>query len=231
MLWGRYHKKKKTLGKTKGRQETHEAVLKSGNTAGSLPRRVENRIVGGRVKIAKEIVIRELKEWAQSIAVALVLTLIIRTYVIQAFKIPSGSMRPTLIEGDKLFVNKYLYRFEPPKRGDIIVFRYPKDLKKDFIKRLVAFEGETVEIRDGKIYVDGKKLDSPETFGKFYYYNNDPYGNPDEKIKVPQGAFFVLGDNSANSQDSRFWGFVPKKNMVGKAIFRWWPLNKLGTLK
>jgi len=183
------------------------------------------------VKIAKEIVIRELKEWAQSIAVALVLTLIIRTYVIQAFKIPSGSMRPTLIEGDKLFVNKYLYRFEPPKRGDIIVFRYPKDLKKDFIKRLVAFEGETVEIRDGKIYVDGKKLDSPETFGKFYYYNHDPYGNPDEKIKVPQGAFFVLGDNSANSQDSRFWGFVPKKNMVGKAIFRWWPLNKLGTLK
>ncbi|OGW82528.1 MAG: signal peptidase I [Omnitrophica bacterium RIFCSPHIGHO2_02_FULL_51_18] len=183
------------------------------------------------MKIAKEIVIRELKEWAQSIAVALVLTLIIRTYVIQAFKIPSGSMRPTLIEGDKLFVNKYLYRFEPPKRGDIIVFRYPKDLKKDFIKRLVAFEGETVEIRDGKIYVDGKKLDSPETFGKFYYYNHDPYGNPDEKIKVPQGAFFVLGDNSANSQDSRFWGFVPKKNMVGKAIFRWWPLNKLGTLK
>ena len=183
------------------------------------------------MKIAKEIVMRELKEWAQSIAVALVLTLIIRTYVIQAFKIPSGSMRPTLIEGDKLFVNKYLYRFEPPKRGDIIVFRYPKDLKKDFIKRLVAFEGETVEIRDGKIYVDGKKLDSPETFGKFYYYNHDPYGNPDEKIKVPQGAFFVLGDNSANSQDSRFWGFVPKKNMVGKAIFRWWPLNKLGTLK
>ena len=183
------------------------------------------------MKIAKEIVIRELKEWAQSIGVALVLTLILRTYVIQAFKIPSGSMRPTLIEGDKLFVNKYLYRFEPPKRGDIIVFRYPKDLKKDFIKRLVAFEGETVEIRDGKIYVDGKKLDNPETFGKFYYYNHDPYGNPDEKIKVPQGAFFVLGDNSANSQDSRFWGFVPKKNMVGKAIFRWWPLNKLGTLK
>src|SRR3990167_456530 len=97
----------------------------------------------------KEMWIREGKEWAQSILVALILTLVIRTYVIQAFKIPSGSMRPTLMEGDKLFVNKYIYRFNPPGRGDIIVFRYPgnpknpletvRDRKKDFIKRLVAF--------------------------------------------------------------------------------------------
>ena len=183
------------------------------------------------MQINKEIVVLELKELAQSILVALVLTLIIRTYVVQAFKIPSGSMRPTLIEGDKLFVNKYVYRFEPPQRGDIIVFKYPKDMKKDFIKRLVAFEGETIEIRDGKIYVDGKMLDDPNTFGKFYYYNHDPYANPNEKIRVPKDAYFVLGDNSANSQDSRFWGFVPKKNMVGKAIFRWWPPQKLGQLK
>ena len=183
------------------------------------------------MQINKETVQRELKEWAQSIAVALVLTLVIRTYVIQAFKIPSGSMRPTLMEGDKLFVNRYIYRFKSPKRGDIIVFKYPKDMKKDFIKRLVAFEGETVEIKDGKIYVDGKVLDDPGTFGKFYYYNHDPYAPPNEKIKIPKDSYFVLGDNSANSQDSRFWGFVPKKNMVGKALFRWWPLNKLGTLK
>ncbi len=183
------------------------------------------------MRISKEVVLRELKEWAQSIAVALVLTLIIRSYVIQAFKIPSGSMRPTLAEGDKLFVNKYIYRFEPPKRGDIIVFKFPQDKKKDFIKRLVAFEGETVEIKDGKITVDGRVLDDPESFGKFYYYNHDPYANPNEKIRVPKDSYFVLGDNSANSQDSRFWGFVPKKNMVGKALFRWWPLHKLGTLK
>ena len=140
-------------------------------------------------------------------------------------------MRPTLSEGDKLFVNKYVYRFDPPRRGDIIVFKYPKDRKKDFIKRLVAFEGETVEIKDGKIYVDNKVLSDPNSFGKFYYYNHNPYANPNEKIKVPKDAYFVLGDNSANSQDSRFWGFVPKKNMVGKAIFRWWPLQKLGQLK
>src|SRR3989338_2140385 len=103
----------------------------------------------------KEYWIQEAKEWAQSIVIALVLTLIIRAFVIQAFKIPSGSMRPTLTEGDKLFVSKFIYRFKSPERGDIVVFKYPEDPKKDFIKRLVAFEGETVEIKDGKIIVSG----------------------------------------------------------------------------
>lgn len=179
----------------------------------------------------KEFLIREGKEWAHSIIVALILTLIIRTFVIQAFKIPSGSMRPTLLEGDKLFVNKYIYRFESPKPGDIIVFKYPVDPKKDFIKRLVALGGDEVELRDGKIYVNNKALEDPATFGKFYYYNHDPYGGPFETIKVPQDSYYVLGDNSANSTDSRFWGFVPKKNVLGKAIFRWWPLNRVGKLK
>ena len=156
----------------------------------------------------REYFVREAKEWAQSIAVALILTLVIRTYVVQAFKIPSGSMRPTLWEGDKLFVNKYLYRFRLPKRGDIVVFKYPQDMKKDFIKRLVAFGGETVEIRDGKILVDGKPLEDSDTFGKFYYYNHDPFGGPYEKIQVPKDNYYVLGDNSANSTDSRFWGVV-----------------------
>ena len=181
--------------------------------------------------MTREDWIREGKEWAQSIVVALLLTLVIRTFVIQAFKIPSGSMRPTLMEGDKLFVNKYTYRFHAPKRGDIVVFKYPEDPKKDFIKRLVALENETVEIRDGKISVDGQVLDDPETFGKFYYYNHDPFGGPNEKIKVPENAYYVLGDNSANSTDSRFWGFVPNANLVGKAVFRWWPLTKVGKLK
>ena len=174
---------------------------------------------------------REIKEWAQSIIIALILTLIIRTFVVQAFKIPSGSMRPTLMEGDKLFVNKFIYRFKPMERGDIVVFRYPGEPKKDFIKRLVAFEGETVEIRDGKIYIDGKILDEAETFGKFYYYNHDPFGGPNEKIKIPKDAYYVLGDNSANSTYSRFWGFVPKKNVIGKAIFRWWPPGRMGKIE
>lgn len=191
--------------------------------------------------MTREDWVREGKEWAQSILVALVLTLVIRAYVVQAFKIPSGSMRPTLMEGDKLFVNKYIYRFQSPERGDIVVFRYPgnpnnpyeaaRDRKKDFIKRLVAFGGEVVEIKDGKIIVEGKVLDNPETFGKFYYYNHEPYGGPNEKIHVPKDCYYVLGDNSANSTDSRFWGFFPKTNLIGKAIFRWWPPKKIGTLK
>ena len=176
----------------------------------------------------REDLIREVKEWANSIIVALILTLIIRTFVVQAFKIPSGSMRPTLLEGDKLFVNKFIYRFHPPQRGDIIVFKYPVDPKKDFIKRLAGLSGDTVEIRDGKIYIDGKVLDDPASFGKFYYYNHDPYGGPGEKIRVPEDCYYALGDNSANSQDSRFWGFVPKKNVLGKAIFRWWPPKRIG---
>ncbi len=213
---------------------------------------------------------REIKEWTQSIIVAFIITLIIRSFVIQAFKIPSGSMRPTLMEGDKLFVSKLLYK---PKRGDIVVFKYPypepiifageniqirnhqiivndqveNDIPfykkyyylvvfhflgdRDFIKRLVAFEDEVVEIKNGKIYVDGKPLADSTTFGKFYYYNHDPYGGPDEKIRVPKNSYYVLGDNSANSTDSRFWGFVPKANMIGKAVFRWWPPKKIGTLK
>lgn len=182
------------------------------------------------MKIDREFLKKEAFEWAQSIAVALVLTLIIRTYVVQAFKIPSGSMRPTLIEGDKLFVNKFIYRFEDPKPGDIIVFKYPEDRKKDFIKRLVAVGGQTVEIRDGKIHVDGKVLDDPASFGKFFYYNHEPYGGPYEKIQVPEGQYYVLGDNSANSTDSRFWGFVPKQNVIGKAFVRWWPIKRMGRL-
>ena len=181
--------------------------------------------------IKKETVVRETKEWAQSIIIALILTLIIRAYVVQAFKIPSGSMRPTLIEGDKLFVNKFIYRFRSPERGDIVVFKYPEDPKKDFIKRLVAFEGESVEIKDGKILIGGKTLSKPDVFTRFYYYNHEKYGGPNEKIVVPKDAYYVLGDNSANSTDSRFWGFVPKKNMVGKAFVRWWPPKRIGPLK
>ena len=183
------------------------------------------------MKIDKEYLKREAKEWLNSIVVALILTLIIRTFVVQAFKIPSGSMIPTLKIGDKLFVSKYIYRFHAPQRGDIIVFKYPEDPKKDFIKRLVAVEGETVEIRDGKILVDGKVLDDPKTFGKFVYYNHGPYGDPGQGTLVPKDSFFVLGDNSGNSTDSRFWGFVPKKNLVGKAIFRWWPLTRMGKIR
>lgn len=183
-----------------------------------------------------------LHEWIESAVIALILALIIRTFIVQAFKIPSGSMHPTLLEGDAILVNKFLYgaripltpwklpSIRPPARGDIIVFVYPEDPKKDFIKRLVAKGGETVEIRNGTIYVDDKPVTDP-AFNCRYYYNKGDFGGINQKITVPEGMYFVLGDNSFTSHDSRYWGFVPEKNICGKALVIYWPPNRIRVLK
>lgn len=184
-----------------------------------------------KIKISKERVQKECKEWGEAIVVALVLTLIIRAFVVQAFKIPSGSMIPTLLQGDKLFVNKFIYRFQPPERWDIVVFKYPEDRKKDFIKRLIGLPGEEVEIRDGAIYINGQRQVPPPELKEIFYYNQEPFAGVGQKITVPQDAYFVLGDNSLSSRDSRYWGFVPKKNMLGRAFFRWWPPKRIGLLE
>ena len=183
-----------------------------------------------------------IKEWVESIVVAFVLAMIIRAFVVQAFKIPTGSMRPTLIEGDVILVNKFLYgaripftdyrlpKVRLPQRGDVVVFIYPENPKKDFIKRLVGLPGDTVEIKSGTLYVnDSPLLDA--TFNQRYYYNRGPFGQEGEKTVVPQGHYFVLGDNSASSQDSRYWGFVPFKNMLGKALVIYWPPQRIRIIK
>lgn len=180
--------------------------------------------------VKHERVRREAREWTEAIIVALILTLILRTFVVQAFKIPSGSMIPTLLQGDKLFVNKFIYRFRSPKRWEIIVFKYPEDPKKDFIKRLIATPGESVEIRQGAIYINGKRQTQPDEIAGNIYYNQEPYGSSGQAVKVPDNSYYVLGDNSLSSRDSRYWGFVPKKNMVGLAFVRWWPPSRIGRL-
>jgi signal peptidase I len=178
-----------------------------------------------------ERVRREIREWIESLVVAVILALVIRTFVVQAFKIPTGSMRPTLLEGDRILVNKFIYKFQEPKRGDIIVFRYPGDKKKDFIKRLIAMEGDAVEIKDGDIYIDGEIVEDPFVIRKIHYYNKSPYGSSDKKITIPEDSYYVLGDNSASSRDSRYWGFVPQKNVIGKAFFLYWPLNRIRNVR
>lgn len=182
------------------------------------------------------------REWIESIIIAFILAMFIRAFFVQAFKIPTGSMRPTLIEGDIILVNKFIYGpkvpftglrlpgLRQPQRGDIIVFIYPENPKKDFIKRLIALEGETVEIKNGTVYVNDKPLLDP-LFSKRYYYNRGDYAPEDSKIVVPKDSYFVLGDNSASSQDSRFWGFVPKKNVLGRAILIYWPPQRIRLLK
>jgi len=191
------------------------------------------------VKVKKK---SELRDWIESLVVAFLLAMVIRAFVIQAFKIPTGSMRTTLIEGDLILVNKFIYGAKipfsdmrlpvvsHPKRGDIVVFIYPEDPKKDFIKRMVGLPGDTVEIKSGTIYINDKPLLDP-VFNNRYYYNKGDFGQEGAKILVPEGAYFVLGDNSASSQDSRYWGFVPENNLLGKAMVIYWPPQRIRVLK
>lgn len=183
------------------------------------------------------------REWIESIAIAVILALLIRSFIVQAFKIPSGSMIPTFNVGDRIFVNKFIYgakvpftnfrlpAVREPGRGDIIVFISPEDPKKDFVKRLIATGGQTVEIKDGKLYIDGKHADEPSSIKGIYYYNSGDYGKEGQVITVPKDSYYALGDNSASSRDSRYWAFVPKNNILGKVICIYWPLYRMKVIK
>ena len=191
------------------------------------------------MSLKKKSVIRD---WVESIIIAFLLALVIRAFIVQAFKIPTGSMRMTLIEGDLILVNKFIYgakvpftnlrlpALRQPKRGDVIVFIYPEDKSKDFIKRLVGLPGDLVEIKGGSIYIND--LPVPQAiFNQIYYYNRGQLALPGQKMIVPADNYFVLGDNSASSKDSRYWGFVPRNNLLGKAILIYWPLPRIKLIK
>lgn len=173
----------------------------------------------------------------EKIVIAILIALFIRTFIVQAFNIPSGSMEPTLLPGDYILVNKFIYgiripymnikifSYNEPKRGDVIVFIYPKDRSKDFIKRVIGMQGETVQIIGGKIYIDNTLIS--DTWGYF-----DEKVAPDfitavenfGPVLVPEGSLFVMGDNRNRSEDSRFWGFLPLNNVLGKSFiiyFSW----------
>jgi len=170
------------------------------------------------------------RENLESLAWAVALALLLRTFIMAPFKIPSGSMRPTLIEGDRILVNKFLYRLRPPQRGEIIVFRYPDDPKRPFIKRLAAVGGDTVEIREGRLVINGTPMeDGP--LSTVQYSNQGAYGQEGQAVQVPGDALFVLGDNPGSSHDSRFWGFVPKRLLIGRAMCIFWPFTRWRVLR
>lgn len=150
---------------------------------------------------------------------------------VQAFKVPSGAMLPTLIEGDRILVDKTIYEKSEPKRGDIVVFRYPPDTKKSFVKRVVGLPGETIEIREGQLYINGDVIREPEILTEIYYYNGGAFGKKGQVVKIPDDSYYVLGDSSASSLDSRYWGFVPEKNLEGKAYKIYSPVNRAGPVK
>lgn len=162
------------------------------------------------------------REYAETIVIALLAAVILRVFVVSAYHVSSGSMEDTLMAGDYIFVNKLAYEFSPPKLGDVIVFDNPYDPGKDYIKRIIAAEGQTVEIYDKIVYVDGAVASIPEDSKNVdneilqgMLSNRDNFG----PITVPDNQYFVLGDNRDDSQDSRFWGGVEKSNIKGKAIF------------
>jgi signal peptidase I len=177
-----------------------------------------------------------LKEYAEAIVTALILALVIRAYVVQAFKIPSGSMIPTLLIGDHILVNKFIYGtkipfsdkrvlvFKKPERGDIIVFKYPENPEKDFIKRVVATGGDVIEERNKSVYVNKKAAAEPyvqHSDSSVKAGGNDPRDNFGP-LTVPDGKVFVMGDNRDQSYDSRYWGFVDLSEIKGKALIIYW---------
>lgn len=180
-----------------------------------------------------------LREYGEAMLIAIILALFIRTFVVQAFKIPSGSMQPTLLIGDHILVNKFIYGIKipfvdiilipvkEPKRGDVVVFKFPEDPKKDFIKRVIGLPGDTVEIRDKVVYINDDPMDDP--YGTYLDPHFIPLGaRPRDNmgpVTVPPDAYFVMGDNRDHSYDSRFWGFVDTSAVRGKAFIIYWSWN------
>jgi len=165
------------------------------------------------------------REALETVLWAVALALVLRTFVVQSYWIPSGSMIPTLQIRDRVMAAKFWYRFSEPQRGQIVVFKFPDDPKKDFVKRIIGLPGETVEIRNGAVYVNGENLNEP------YVRNHDSMSM--EPTIVPEKHYFMLGDNRPNSWDGRFWDhrFVSRDELRGPAFFRFWPLSRIGIPK
>ena len=169
-------------------------------------------------------------DYAKSILIALIIALLVRTFIVQAFRIPSGSMIPTLLVGDHILVNKFIYHFKDPQRGDVVVFKFPLDRKKDYIKRIIGIPGDRIEIRDKVVYRNGKALDEPYAIHEdnrtlpAAFQPRDNFG----PIVVPPNSYFMMGDNRDSSYDSRFWGFVKRKALIGKAFIIYFSWNPHG---
>jgi len=180
------------------------------------------------------------REYFESIVIAVILALFVRTWVVQAFKIPTGSMENNLLIGDHLLVNKFIVGPTPLaigravlpvraiRRGDIVVFKYPDEPDRDFIKRVIGLPGETIELRNKKVHVNGQPLDEP-----YVHFLTPPSNDYQEvtsydvrerfgPVTVPSDQYFVMGDNRDNSQDSRYWGFLPRHHVKGKALLMYW---------
>jgi signal peptidase I len=178
---------------------------------------VESRARGTRA-------VRAVWEFLHDLSVAVLFCFFLITFVAQAFRVQGTSMEPLLEDGERIVVNKFLYRFRPIERGDVVVFWYPGDPSVSFIKRVVGLPGDLVEIRAGQLYVNGMPVREDYLPAAFRDHDNYP---PRE---VRRGYYFVLGDHRRSSNDSRSWGEVPEKYIYGRAVFRFWPLDRVGPI-
>ncbi|HEY2932648.1 MAG TPA: signal peptidase I [Acidobacteriota bacterium] len=167
----------------------------------------------------------EMKGWARDIFFAAVTAILIIVFVVQPVKVEGTSMQPNLVDQERVFVNKFVYRFSQIHRGDIVVFWYPRDMSKSFIKRVIGVPGDRIVIARGQVFRNGQPLKEPYVLPEYFDYESYP------AVVVQPGQFYVLGDHRSSSNDSRNWGLVPETNIFGKAIFRYWPVSRFGTLR
>ena len=163
--------------------------------------------------------------WVRDLLVSLAISAFIIIFLYQPVKVEGTSMMPGLEDQERIFVNKFVYRWEPIERGDIVVFRYPRDTSKSYIKRVIGVAGDRIRIENGKVFVNGEALD--EDYVPSEYADARSYG----EVKVPPNSFFVLGDHRTMSNDSRDFGPVNERYIYGKAVFGYWPMEKLGRLR
>jgi signal peptidase I len=166
----------------------------------------------------------EVRVWTRDLLIAIGLALVIIVFLYQPVKVEGTSMAPLLSDQERIFINKFVYRFEPIERGDVVVFWYPLDRSKSFIKRVIALPGENVEIRRGVVYVNGKMVQ--ESYVPPQYADVSDYG----PLRVPNGSYFVMGDHRISSNDSRVFGPVPSQFIYGRAVFAYWPVDHFGSL-
>jgi signal peptidase I len=167
----------------------------------------------------------ELKSWFRDILFAFAIAIFIVIFIVQPVKVEGTSMQPQLVDQERIFVNRFIYRFKDVRRGDIVVFWFPRDRSKSFIKRVVGVPGDHVEILHGVVYVNGKRIVEPYLRPEFQDYRSF------QKAVVPAGQYFVLGDHRNSSNDSRSWGFVAQPLIYGKAIFCYWPFSRVGLVE
>lgn len=168
--------------------------------------------------------LRDLHLWLRDVVMAVGLALLIVIFLYQPVRVEGVSMMPDIRDQERIFVNKFIYRVKPIQRGDVIVFSYPLDARRSFIKRVIGLPGETVLIRNGRVFINGRELKEEYVARKFESHEDDP------AVIVAPDHFYVLGDHRNSSNDSRAWGVVPRKNIYGKAVFRYWPLDEFGLI-